>query len=83
VRIANDTRFGLVAGVWSENIHTAQWTARRLEAGTVWINTYLGVHPSSPFGGHGASGVGREGGLESVRGFTEITNVMAEIKRPR
>lgn len=83
VAIANDSPFGLVAGVWSDSLHTAHWAAGRLRAGTVWVNTYVDVQPTAPFGGWKASGIGREGGWEAVAGFTETTNVMAKIRDPR
>jgi aldehyde dehydrogenase (NAD+) len=82
VALANDSPFGLVAGVWSENVNTAHWVSRQLRTGTVWVNTYLGVLPPTPFGGHKASGIGREGGWDAVVGFTETTNVMVRIRPP-
>jgi aldehyde dehydrogenase (NAD+)/betaine-aldehyde dehydrogenase len=48
----------------------------------VWVNNYLGVLPPTPFGGHKASGLGREGGWDAVVGFTETTNVMVRIRPP-
>src|SRR5699024_2147842 len=59
---ANDSPFGLAAGVWTENLKNAHSIAHRLKAGTVWINTYHQVDPASPFGGYKQSGFGREMG---------------------
>ena len=53
--------------------------AAELKAGTVWVNTYLSLHPSTPFGGHGASGVGREGGWAAIEDYTELSNVMIQL----
>ena len=60
--IANDTQYGLAAGIWTQNIGVALTAAKRLEAGTVWINTYRAVSYLSPFGGYKRSGIGRESG---------------------
>ncbi len=66
VRIANDSRFGLAAGVWTTNIGTGLRMAERLEAGTVWINTYRAVSYMMPFGGVKECGIGRESGLDAI-----------------
>ena len=64
IAIANGTLYGLAAGVWTQSIRRALTMAERLEAGTVWINTYRAVSYMSPFGGYKRSGIGRESGLE-------------------
>ena len=64
--LANDTEFGLAAGVWTNDIRRAHKMARALESGTVWINTYRALTFNSPFGGYKASGIGRQNGIEAV-----------------
>ncbi|CAN5351254.1 aldehyde dehydrogenase family protein [soil metagenome] len=71
VRIANDTVYGLSAGVWSADENRAIDIARRLEAGMVYVNDWHVIHPEYPFGGHKQSGVGREGGPDSLDEYTE------------
>ena len=62
VALANETEYGLAAGVWTNDVRRAHRMARRLQAGTVWINTYRGMAFNSPFGGYKASGIGRQNG---------------------
>jgi acyl-CoA reductase-like NAD-dependent aldehyde dehydrogenase len=75
IAIANNTDFGLAAGLWTENMATAFVMAERLEVGTVWVNTYraFGVH--MPFGGHKRSGIGHENGMAAVEGFLQTKSV--------
>jgi acyl-CoA reductase-like NAD-dependent aldehyde dehydrogenase len=79
VEIANDTRFGLAAAVWTQNIHRGHRVAHRLRAGTVWINAYRVVSFAAPFGGFKESGLGRENGMDSIRDFTETKSVYVEL----
>ena len=76
---ANGTEYGLAASVWSGNISRAHNFARKLRAGTVWVNSYRAVCPSVPFGGFGASGLGRENGMESILDFMETKAVWVEL----
>src|SRR5438552_3151278 len=80
VTMANDTDFGLAGGVWTRDLDTAHGVAGALRTGTVWVNTYLNMPPSAPFGGHKASGLGREGGWAAIEAFTELTNVFVQLK---
>ena len=71
IRLANDTVYGLAAGVWTENIGRAVRMSKALKAGTVWVNTYRAVSYMMPFGGMKRSGIGRESGLDAVRHYLE------------
>jgi aldehyde dehydrogenase (NAD+) len=75
VEIANDTLFGLAAGVWTTSIKRALRMSERLEAGTIWINTYRAVSYMSPFGGYKRSGLGRESGLSAIRDYLQEKSV--------
>ncbi len=75
LEIANGTRYGLSCSLWTQNIGRAHQMAENLETGIVWINTWLLRDLRTPFGGTKDSGVGREGGWEAMRFFTEPKNV--------
>lgn len=72
IRRANDTRFGLAAGVWTDKGSKIFDIASRLQAGVVWLNTYNRFDATSPFGGVKESGFGREGGLHGLRGYLRL-----------
>lgn len=72
---ANDTPYGLAAGVWTSSIERAIRFSNELEAGLVWVNSYLAGDSAAPFGGSKASGFGRELGLEGPKEFTQIKTV--------
>ena len=75
VRIANDVRFGLGAGVWTRDVGRAIRMAERIKAGTVWVNTYRAVSFMSPFGGYKDSGVGRENGQNAIYEYLQMKSV--------
>jgi len=75
IALANGTRYGLSAVVWTKDLRRAHRVADRLEAGVVWVNTWMHRDLRVPFGGIKASGMGREGGLEALHFFTEPKNV--------
>ena len=75
LEMANATRYGLSATVWTQDVSRANWLADRLQCGVVWVNCWLIRDLRTPFGGYKQSGVGREGGLEAMRFFTETKNV--------
>ncbi len=75
VAIANDINFGLAAGVWTQNIGRAIKISERLQAGTVWVNTYRAVSFMSPFGGYKRSGLGRENGQEMIKEYMQQKSV--------
>jgi aminomuconate-semialdehyde/2-hydroxymuconate-6-semialdehyde dehydrogenase len=80
VAMANDTMYGLAATIWTSNVHRAHRTAQRLDSGIVWVNTWLMRDLRTPFGGMKQSGVGREGGTEALRFFTEPKNICVQIE---
>jgi acyl-CoA reductase-like NAD-dependent aldehyde dehydrogenase len=79
VEIANDTDFGLSAGVWGEDVETALAVAHRLEAGTVWINDWHAINVEYPFGGYKQSGSGRELGPDALDEYTEQKFVHLDV----
>jgi (Z)-2-((N-methylformamido)methylene)-5-hydroxybutyrolactone dehydrogenase len=79
VEAANDSAFGLAAGVWTRDLARAHRMARRLDAGTVWINTYRAMSPESPFGGFKGSGYGKDGGAAVLREYTRSKSVWVDL----
>jgi phenylacetaldehyde dehydrogenase len=76
---ANGTRYGLASGVWTSNVATAHQMAARLQAGTVWVNSYGVFDPAMPFGGVKESGWGREMGHDVMRDYTDVKTVCMRI----
>ncbi|MFM0555269.1 aldehyde dehydrogenase family protein [Paraburkholderia sediminicola] len=77
--IANGTKYGLGAGLWTRDLQRAHLVAREIRAGMVWINCYKRVSPASPFGGVGASGYGREMGFEAMREYTQPKSIWVNV----
>ncbi|AOE50738.1 aldehyde dehydrogenase [Kangiella sediminilitoris] len=75
VTLANGTQYGLASSIWTNDLKRAHRVAKQIEAGIVWVNCWLLRDLRTPFGGVKNSGVGREGGLEALRFFTETKNV--------
>ena len=75
VKISNDTKYGLAAGIWTKDISLAMKIADRIEAGTVYINNYFNAATQSPVGGYKQSGYGRESGWEGMRSFMQAKSV--------
>ncbi|MFP4511711.1 MAG: aldehyde dehydrogenase family protein [Acidimicrobiales bacterium] len=74
---ANNTPYGLSAGIWTEKGSRILWMADQLEAGVVWANTFNRLDPTSPFGGYRESGFGREGGRHGLEPYLELTDLVA------
>jgi acyl-CoA reductase-like NAD-dependent aldehyde dehydrogenase len=75
IAIGNGVVYGLAAGVWTQNIKRALTMANRLQAGTVWVNTYRAVSFMSPFGGYKRSGIGRESGQDMIKEYLQTKSV--------
>jgi len=81
IAIANDSDFGLVSYVWTQNIDTVMQVTQRVRAGTVWVNTAMTRDLRAPFGGYKLSGLGRDGLAESINLFTEEKTVMIPAQK--
>ncbi len=79
IELANDSAFGLAAGVWTRDIKRGHRVAAAIEAGTVWLNTYRASAFSSPFGGYKDSGVGRANGIEAINEYLQTKSVWVEL----
>lgn len=85
IRMANDTIYGLAAGVWTRDVNKAYEVARKLQAGVVWINDWHMLRSDAPFGGYKQSGIGREMGKDSLDAYTQVkhvhTSMTSELER--
>jgi aldehyde dehydrogenase (NAD+) len=76
---ANESQYGLAAAVWTRDIKKAHYVARKLQAGTVWINTYNVYDTAAPFGGYKASGFGREMSSHALEHYTQVKSVWVDL----
>jgi aldehyde dehydrogenase (NAD+) len=76
---ANDSTYGLAAAVWTKDIKKAHYVARKLQAGTVWINTYNVYDTAAPFGGYKQSGFGREMSMHALEHYTQVKSVWVDL----
>lgn len=79
IKIANDSVYGLASGIWTQNLSRAHLVAKRIKAGTVWVNTYRTTAAQAPFGGVKQSGHGRERGYHALLDYTQVKNVMIDL----
>ena len=82
VAIANSTQYGLASAVWTRDLNEALRMAKRIKAGTVWINTYGSINPSAEMAGLKQSGIGTMLGLEGLHEFTAMKNINFELETP-
>jgi acyl-CoA reductase-like NAD-dependent aldehyde dehydrogenase len=79
IEMANDTIYGLAAAVWTRDVKKAHYVAKKLKAGTVWINSYHNYDMGSPFGGYKMSGFGRELGMQAMDLYTQVKSVFVDL----
>jgi aldehyde dehydrogenase (NAD+) len=79
IQKANDTKHGLAAGIWTQNIHQALTMVKQIEAGIVWVNTYRQTSVTTPFGGYKKSGVGRENGMQAIEEYLQTKSVYMNV----
>jgi acyl-CoA reductase-like NAD-dependent aldehyde dehydrogenase len=78
---ANETSYGLAAAVWTRDIKKAHYVAKKLQAGTVWINTYIVYDTAAPFGGYKQSGFGREMSVHALEHYTQVKSVWVDLNQ--
>jgi aminomuconate-semialdehyde/2-hydroxymuconate-6-semialdehyde dehydrogenase len=79
IRLANDTKYGLAASVWTSNLKRGHRVAQAMKAGITWVNCWFLRDLRTPFGGVGISGIGREGGMHSLNFYSELNNICVKI----
>ena len=79
ISLANDSRYGLAAAIWTRDISRGHRVAREMEAGMVWVNTWYLRDLRTPFGGVKMSGIGREGGQHSLNFYAEPSNICIKL----
>ncbi len=79
IALANDTEFGLAAGIFTQNLARAHRVVAQLQAGICWINTYGDSPAEMPVGGYKHSGIGRENGIDSIRHYTQLKSVYVSL----
>lgn len=82
IKRANATQYGLAAGVFTNNVDTANTLSRALRAGTVWVNCFDVFDAAIPFGGYKMSGIGREKGIYSLSNYLQVKAVVTPLKNP-
>lgn len=80
ISLANDSEYGLAAGVHTEDVNKAISVSNKLQSGTIWVNTYNDFHPMVPFGGYSQSGIGREMGEAALDNYTQVKAVRIGLK---
>ena len=79
VALANDTKYGLAAAIWTTDLQRAHRVAKQMEVGITWVNTWFLRDLRTPFGGVGLSGIGRKGGIHSLDFYTEPANICIKL----
>jgi aldehyde dehydrogenase (NAD+) len=79
IRIANDTIYGLAAGIWTCDASRVHRVAKQIKAGMIWVNTYRTLSPMTPFGGYKMSGYGKERGEEGLMEYTQVKNITMDL----
>lgn len=82
VKLANASKYGLGAGVWTQNLSRAHRVAANIDAGLVWVNTHHRNDPSSPWGGMKESGIGRENGMEALEAYSQSKSIIVNVAPP-
>ncbi len=78
IAMANGVDYGLAAGFWTKDLARVRRVSRRLQAGTIWVNTYRAINLRIPFGGYKQSGIGRENGVEAMEEFSQVKSIVVE-----